>query len=71
MKSIPPTFEQRLLGISGINTIDPKNIEAILGTEFTCTSALLNLPKWRYEENYILKNHQHLGWAIVHKFGFL
>jgi len=29
-----PTFEQRLLGARVINTIDPKNIEAILSTQF-------------------------------------
>lgn len=32
---LPPTFEQRLLGISGIDTVDPKNIEAVLATQFT------------------------------------
>jgi len=30
-----PTFEQRLLGQTGFGTIDPKNIEAVLGTQFT------------------------------------
>ncbi|KAG9251386.1 n-alkane-inducible cytochrome P450 [Emericellopsis atlantica] len=28
------TFEQRLLGVTGIDTIDPENIEAILSTDF-------------------------------------
>ncbi|GME48853.1 cytochrome P450 [Neofusicoccum parvum] len=28
------TFEQRLLGISGIDTIDPENIEAVLSSQF-------------------------------------
>ncbi|KAF4545342.1 N-alkane-inducible cytochrome P450 [Lasiodiplodia theobromae] len=28
------TFEQRLLGVSGIDTIDPANIEAVLSTQF-------------------------------------
>ena len=32
---LPPTFEQKLFGISGIDTIDPRNIEAVLGTQFT------------------------------------
>lgn len=31
------TFEQRLLGVSGIDTIDPDNIEAILSTQFKGT----------------------------------
>jgi hypothetical protein len=30
-----PTFEQRLLGQTGFGTIDPKNIEAVLSTQFT------------------------------------
>lgn len=28
------TFEQRLLGVSGVDTIDPENIEAVLSTHF-------------------------------------
>ncbi|KAK7525118.1 cytochrome P450 [Phyllosticta citriasiana] len=28
------TFEQRLLGVSGIDTIDPENIEAVLNSQF-------------------------------------
>ena len=35
IKAVPPTFEQKLFGISGVDTIDPKNIEAVLGTQFT------------------------------------
>lgn len=31
------TFEQRLLGVSGIDTIDPANIEAVLSTQFKGT----------------------------------
>ncbi|KAH7348667.1 n-alkane-inducible cytochrome P450 [Rhexocercosporidium sp. MPI-PUGE-AT-0058] len=31
---LPPTFEQKLLGTRGIDTIDPKIIEAILSTQF-------------------------------------
>ncbi|KAH9219897.1 cytochrome P450 [Leptodontidium sp. 2 PMI_412] len=31
---LPPTFEQKLLGVSGIDTTDPKNIESILSTQF-------------------------------------
>lgn len=30
-----PTFEQNVLGASGINTVDPKNIESILATQFS------------------------------------
>jgi hypothetical protein len=30
-----PTFEQRLLGIRGIDTVDPINIEAILSKQFS------------------------------------
>ncbi|KAL2062429.1 hypothetical protein VTL71DRAFT_6695 [Oculimacula yallundae] len=30
-----PTFEQKLLGAIGIDTLDPKNIEAILSTQFS------------------------------------
>lgn len=29
-----PTFEQNLLGARGINTTDPRNLEAILSTQF-------------------------------------
>lgn len=29
-----PTFEQRLLGFRGIDTVDPVNIEAILSKQF-------------------------------------
>lgn len=32
------TFEQRLLGVKGIDTVDPKNIEAILSTDFASRS---------------------------------
>lgn len=32
---LPATFEQKLLGISAIDTIDPRNIEAVLGTQST------------------------------------
>lgn len=35
---MPPTFEQKLLGLSGIDTVDPKNIEAVLGTQFNSAS---------------------------------
>jgi len=35
IRTVPPTFEQKLFGISGIDTVDPKNIEAVLGTQFT------------------------------------
>lgn len=33
--TVPPTFEQKLLGVGGVDTFDPKNIEAVLGTQFT------------------------------------
>lgn len=36
VEGLPPTFEQRLLGVSGIDTVDPKNIEFVLATQFTC-----------------------------------
>ena len=29
-----PTFEQKLIGTPVLNTIDPKNIEAVLSTQF-------------------------------------
>ena len=29
-----PTFEQRLLGFRGIDTVDPINVEAILSKQF-------------------------------------
>lgn len=29
------TFQQRTFGVSGVGTIEPKNIEAILSTQFT------------------------------------
>lgn len=32
------TFEQRLLGATGIDTVDPRNIEAVLSANFTGTS---------------------------------
>jgi len=35
IEGLPPTFEQRLLGISGIDTVDPRNIESVLTTKFT------------------------------------
>jgi hypothetical protein len=38
---MPATFEQRLLGISGIDTVDPRNIEAVLSTQFNGTLELL------------------------------
>jgi hypothetical protein len=28
------TFEQNLLGVSGIDTVDPRNLEAVLSTQF-------------------------------------
>lgn len=31
------TFEQRLLGATGIDTVDPRNIEAVLSANFTGT----------------------------------
>ncbi|KAH8596265.1 putative cytochrome P450 alkane hydroxylase [Bisporella sp. PMI_857] len=31
---LPHTFEQKLLGAIGINTLDPKNIESLLSTQF-------------------------------------
>ena len=31
------TFEQGLLGARGIDTVDPKNIEAVLSTQFSGT----------------------------------
>ena len=34
-EGLPPTFEQRLLGTSGIDTSDPLNIESVLATQFT------------------------------------
>ena len=36
------TFEQRLLGSRGINTVDPKNIEAILSSQF---QGMLDMPQ--------------------------
>jgi hypothetical protein len=44
---LPATFEQKLLGISGIDTIDPRNIEAVLGTQFTGVFPGLRI--WREE----------------------
>lgn len=38
---LPPTFEQKLLGLSGIDTMDPKNIEALLGTQFEGDRSIL------------------------------
>jgi hypothetical protein len=35
VEGLPPTFEQKLLGISGIDTVDPRNIESVLATQFT------------------------------------
>ena len=32
---LPPTFEQKILGLSGNNTFDPRNIEAVLATQFS------------------------------------
>lgn len=29
------TFEQRLLGATGIDTVDPRNVEAVLSSNFT------------------------------------
>lgn len=34
---MPATFEQRLFGISGIDTLDPRNIEAVLSSQFNGT----------------------------------
>ena len=34
IRPLPHTFEQKLLGINGIDTIDPKNIESILSLQF-------------------------------------
>ena len=33
------TFEQSLLGVKGIDTIDPENLEAILSTDFASKRA--------------------------------
>ena len=38
VEGLPPTFEQRLLGTSGVDTVDPRNIESVLATQFTCRS---------------------------------
>ncbi len=35
IEGLPPTFEQRLLGISGIDTVDPRNLESVLATQFS------------------------------------
>ena len=35
VERLPPTFEQRLLGTSGVDTVDPRNIESVLATQFT------------------------------------
>lgn len=32
------TFEQLLLGARGIDTVDPRNVEAVLSANFTGTS---------------------------------
>ncbi|PHH84806.1 hypothetical protein CDD83_1342 [Cordyceps sp. RAO-2017] len=41
------TFEQRLLGARGIGTVDPRNIEAILSTNFDDYSLGLRAPTFR------------------------
>lgn len=41
------TFEQNLLGARGVDTIDPKNIEAILSTNFSDYSLGLRAPTFR------------------------
>ena len=40
---LPLTFERKLLGISGIDTVDPKNIESILSLQFK--SKCVDIPK--------------------------
>jgi hypothetical protein len=50
-----PTFEQRLLGQTGFGTIDPKNIEAVLGTQFT---SMYNVSFFRIQ---YLKLHKLFG----------
>lgn len=35
------TFEQRLLGATGIDTVDPINVEAVLSANFTGKASLL------------------------------
>ncbi|KAL6862549.1 hypothetical protein ACO1O0_002783 [Amphichorda felina] len=47
MQEIPPTFEQNLLGGRGVNTIDPRNIEAILSTNFNDYCLGLRQPTFR------------------------
>lgn len=34
METVPSTFEQKLLGVNGVVTVEPKNLEAVLGTQF-------------------------------------
>ncbi|KAK2594964.1 hypothetical protein QQS21_007322 [Conoideocrella luteorostrata] len=41
------TFEQNLLGARGVNTVDPRNIEAILSTNFNDYSLGLRAPTFR------------------------
>ena len=41
------TFEQNLLGARGVDTIDPKNIEAVLSTNFSDYSLGLRAPTFR------------------------
>lgn len=35
------TFEQRLLGARGIDTVDPRNVEAVLSANFNGTTQVL------------------------------
>ena len=37
-----PTFEQNVLGVKGVDTIEPENLEAILSTKFS--GEFLRLP---------------------------
>ncbi|KAL1626012.1 hypothetical protein SLS56_007070 [Neofusicoccum ribis] len=47
------TFEQRLLGISGIDTIDPENIEAVLSSQFKDGIFTQDGPAWRHSRELL------------------
>lgn len=40
------TFEQHLLGAVGIDTVDPRNVEAVLSANFTGRAP--NAPRWGF-----------------------
>lgn len=60
IEELPPTFEQRLLGISGIDTVDPRNIESVLATQFTGGFALR-----KNSMDLLTISFKHSGWVIV------